>query len=134
MRINVFNSSDEYIKTVDGSEAQVLVNVGETESYIEIDEGVDIPDTFMTSQDQIDKHEKVARVDNILVTVGGNLFNGNNFSQDRMTSAIHAADIMGTAELQWKLADNTIATVPLNELKEALVLSINELSNIWLGT
>jgi len=122
------------MKTIEGSESQVLANVGETESYIEIYEDGDTPNTLMISQDQIDKHEKVARVDNILVTVGGNIFNGNNFSQDRMTSAIHAADIIGTTELQWKLADNTIATVPLNELKEALVLSINELSNIWLGT
>ena len=134
MRINVFNSSNEYVKTVDGSEAQVLANVGETESYIEIEEGVDTPNTPTISQDQIDKHEKIARVNNILVTVGGNIFNGNNFSQDRMTSAIQAADIMGTADLKWKLANNTIATVPIHELKEALVLSINKLSDIWLGT
>jgi hypothetical protein len=50
-----------------------------------------------------------------------------------MTSAILSAGALNITQTQWKLADNTIATISLDELKEALALSIQAVSQIILG-
>jgi hypothetical protein len=73
-------------------------------------------------------------VESILVEVGtGKVFDGDEKSQDRMMRAINIAAISGITETKWKLADNSVQTVTLEELKEALVLSGIEMSKIWLA-
>ena len=79
------------------------------------------------------KENKVATVLQItVVTSTGKVFNGDETSQDRMVRAINIATITGLTETQWKLADNSIVTVTLDELKEALALAGQEMSRIWL--
>ena len=75
----------------------------------------------------------IPSVNNIKVTTtSGKVFDGNETSQDRMVRAINIASISGQTETQWKLADNTIVMVTLDELKEALTLAGQEMSRIWL--
>ena len=75
----------------------------------------------------------IPSVNNIKVTTtSGKMFDGNEKSQDRMVRAINIASISGQTETQWKLADNTIVMVTLDELKEALALAGQEMSRIWL--
>ena len=75
----------------------------------------------------------IPSVNNIKVTTtSGKVFDGNETSQDRMVRAINIASISGQTETQWKLADNTIVMVTLDELKEALMLAGQEMSKIWL--
>lgn len=62
----------------------------------------------------------------------GNTFDGDETSQDRMVRAIQVAAVSGQTETQWKLADNTIVTLTLDELKEALALAGQKMSRIWL--
>ena len=79
------------------------------------------------------KRLKVNNVATILVTtISGKVFDGDEKSQDRMARAIQVAAITGQVETSWKLADNTIVTVSLDELKEALTLAEQEMSRIWL--
>lgn len=76
---------------------------------------------------------KKTLVSRLKVTItSGKVFDGNEISQDRMVRAIQIAAITGLTETQWKLADNTIVTVSLDELKEALALAGQEMSRIWL--
>ena len=79
---------------------------------------------------------KVARakaVSEIIVeTTSGLVFDGDEDSQNRMTRAI----ALGTSDedtTEWKLADNTLAIVPVSELKEALYLAGIRQTAIWMG-
>jgi hypothetical protein len=67
-----------------------------------------------------------------ITTTSGKIFDGDEASQDRIMRAIQIAAITGLTETQWKLTDNAIVTVSLDELKEALSLSGQEMSRIWL--
>jgi len=94
--------------------------------------------TINTSVPYYDVHKylkeiKEAAVNKLTVTTtSGKVFDGDEKSQDRMARAINIANITGDTETQWKLADNTIVMVTLDELKEALMLAGQEMSKIWL--
>ena len=80
------------------------------------------------------KNLLLAKINRIKVTTSSNkTFDGNEVAQDRMARAINIANITGDTETQWKLADNTIVTVTLDELKEALNLAGKKMSEIWLN-
>ena len=90
-------------------------------------------DYFLSERLAADKIRKEDDISNLVVTIStGKEFDGDEVSQERMVRAIQTADITGLTETQWKLADNTIVTVTLDELKEALALSAQEMSRIWL--
>ena len=79
------------------------------------------------------KRLKVGNVSKLQVTTStGKIFDGDETSQDRMVRAIQIASITGLTETQWKLANNEIVMVSLDELKEALALAGQEMSRIWL--
>ena len=79
------------------------------------------------------KAERQAIVDSITVTVSsGKVFDGNEESQSRMSRAIQAAEIAGIQSTDnWVLANNVPTTVTLEELKEALVLSMQAMGAVW---
>jgi hypothetical protein len=77
---------------------------------------------------------KVARakaVDNIVVTVNGKSFDGDETSQTRMARAIIALQATNTPTIRWVLHDNTAAIVTVAELVQALALSGAEQSALW---
>jgi len=78
---------------------------------------------------------KAARADQIaaitVTTSGGNVFDGDERSQDRMSRALAAMDDADT--LPWVLADNSVAVVGRSELREALRLAGAEMAAIWVG-
>ena len=81
--------------------------------------------------DILRKTEKEYRLQNIVVTtINGNEFDGNDLSQSRMVSAIMSAKASGKFELQWKLANNKIVLIQIEELEEALALSIDKVGEI----
>ena len=65
-----------------------------------------------------------------VTTTNGNTFDGNETARGNMTSAILASEVIGMTEATWKLADNTEVLVTIDELKEALALSIQEVGRI----
>jgi hypothetical protein len=80
------------------------------------------------------KIAKVARneaVEAIVVTTtSGKAFDGDEVSQGRMARAIAASDAGDTTV--WMLADNTPASVTREELKEALRLSGDAQTSLWI--
>ena len=82
----------------------------------------------------IKKQEKYYAIDNVIVTTtAGNKFNGEDKSQGRMTSALLAAEVLGKTEENWKMADGNIKLIKIEELKEALALSILEVGRLIKG-
>jgi hypothetical protein len=83
---------------------------------------------------RLTKQAKIEALASIKVTItSGKVFDGRDIDQQRMVSAIIASSVINIAETQWKLADNSIVTVSLDELKEALALSIKAIGNIVVG-
>lgn len=76
------------------------------------------------------KSERAAAIQNIKVTTkSGNVFDGNEISQSRLSRAI---SVMTDSDLiNWVLADNSIASVKKSELQEALKLANTEMSRLW---
>lgn len=74
------------------------------------------------------KDEKLRTL--VVTTTNGNTFDGNIDARVNMLSAIQSAELIGKTEENWKLADNNIVSITINELKEALALSIQEVGKI----
>ena len=78
------------------------------------------------------KQDKILAVSQIKVTTeSGKVFDGGEVSQNRMSRAVTASNAGDTT--QWKLADNTQATVTHEEFKEALLLSGEAMTAIWMA-
>mgnify|MGYP003586195045 FL=1 len=99
----------------------------------------------MPSQEELDKinldnlkvelkSAKLIALDNIVVDVDGKLFDGNETARLNIMSAIQASELIRLNETGWKLADNTVVLVNLDELKMALALSIQEVGRIVMVT
>jgi len=67
-----------------------------------------------------------------VTTSSGRVFDGDEVAQNRMNRAITGLVRLGIPTIQWKLFDNTVATVTVDELGEALALSGMEQSRIWM--
>jgi hypothetical protein len=75
------------------------------------------------------KEERAEYVSKIVVEVDGMLFDGDETSQDRMARSIVALNDEET--VQWVLADNTIAQVTREQLREALRKAGMAQTAIW---
>lgn len=76
------------------------------------------------------KQERAQEVAGIIVTtVTGRSFDGHEDAQNRMSRAITGME--DTDEILWVLADNTPAMVGKSELKEALRLSSQAQTELW---
>lgn len=74
---------------------------------------------------QLAKATKQEALATLTVTTSlGNEFDGNETARNNMLSAIQASTFTGTTETNWRMADNAVVEVTLDELKEALTLSI----------
>ena len=83
------------------------------------------------SESVLKQTEKNYRLQTIVVTTqNGNTFDGNETARNNMMSAVMSAELINKTEKYWKLADNSTKLVSLDELKEALALSIQEVGNI----
>lgn len=65
-----------------------------------------------------------------VITTSGKVFDGNEASITRMLAAIASSEFLGVTVANWKLADNTMVLVTLNEVKEALALAIQRVGEI----
>lgn len=77
------------------------------------------------------KKEALANI--TVITTNGNTFDADDVGRASMNEAIASADFLGLTENNWKLADNTVALIGLDELKEALALGIQAKGAIILG-
>ena len=87
---------------------------------------------FETAQDAVAaKKLRDTAVAAIKVTVNGKAFDGDEVAQGRMARAVAVAVITGINTCQWKLADNTVASVTVDELRQALSLSLQAQGDLW---
>lgn len=75
------------------------------------------------------KEKRASIVASIIVEVDGMKFDGDETSQDRMARSIVALNDGET--VQWVLADNTIAQVTKEQLRQALRLAGEAQTAIW---
>lgn len=73
---------------------------------------------------------KASALANIKVTVNGKEFDGHTEARANMGHAIMLAGITSQTSTEWKLADNTFATVTVAELQQALLLSLTKYGEI----
>ena len=76
------------------------------------------------------KRAKNDALTKIVVEVDGKSFDGNETARLNMVSAIQTSELLGVTENAWKLADNTTEIVTVDELKQALAFSIQEVGRI----
>lgn len=76
------------------------------------------------------KHERAALVDAITVQVGEHVYQGDELSQSRMARFV-AASTSDNEVVEWTLADNTVATITVCQLREALRLAGLRQAAIW---
>jgi len=77
------------------------------------------------------KQQRQAAVDSITVTVNGKIFDGDEVSQTRMARAIIGIQAAQVESLVWTLADNTVTSVTVAELTEALILAGQAQAALW---
>ena len=96
-----------------------------------------VPEEIVKTPEELLQEAKAARqnlVDNIVVvTQSGKSFDGDEASQGRIARAIVALQAMNQPSTQWVLSDNTIVDVPVAELVEALALSGQEQTRLWMA-
>lgn len=68
-----------------------------------------------------------------ITTASGKSFDADETSQTRMTRVLAAADAIGQPDASWSwvLADNTVATITVAEVREALALAMQAQSDVW---
>lgn len=80
------------------------------------------------------KTERTEAVSRITVEVDGLVFDGDEKAQDRMTRAITmftSSGLPADTTTSWVLADNTVAQVTIGQLAQALLLSGQKQSELW---
>lgn len=76
---------------------------------------------------------KEEALNSITVTISsGKVFDGRDKDIVRMMAAIQASEFIGGTTTFWKMADNSISEITLNELKEAQSLAIQEIGRVIL--
>ena len=128
-KIKIFDKDGEYRTTVYGDRMQCLANVQEDETFEEVPE----VDFGSLPINLADKREVLIR-SLVVESFKGNIFDADERSQERMARAILVMRQQGAPTTSWKLNNNEIVTVTLEELEDVLVKASLETSNIWLTT
>lgn len=91
------------------------------------------PDPEPTEEELLEqaKEERAKQVAAIKVTVGDKVFDGDEISQSRMARALEVATITGMQSTVWVLADNTVAEVTVDEMKQALSQAMLKMGELW---
>ena len=126
------NQNNVYAYELDGSQDHLIgdkVAMTAEEEYIHLNPA--------KTQEQLDAEAKQAKESALnsikVTTLSGKVFDGRDKDQVRMIAALQASAITGITETPWKLADNTVAMVSLDELKEALAMSIMAVGEVIIG-
>jgi hypothetical protein len=85
----------------------------------------------LSLEDYIAKSTRKFLVDNIVIEVDNMLFDGNEDSQRRLSSAIEAMTSEDINTILWKLHDNSIVEVTIDQLKRAHNKAILKQSQLW---
>lgn len=96
-----------------------------------------VPEAAQTTEEiaaylrDLKKEARTKKVSEIVVDVGGLLFDGDETSQNRMARTVVAMQTAGVTSIPWTLADNTIVEATVDNLIEALLKSGQAQSAMW---
>lgn len=123
------NEQGNYVSfTIDAEEYKQWLEAGNTPEP-------EFTQEELTAQEQAKlKQAKAQALTQIVVEVEDMSFDGNETARLNMISAIQASELLGQTESPWKLADNSVQTVTIAELKQALALAIQEVGRIVMVT
>lgn len=79
------------------------------------------------------KATKEEALNSVTVEVSGKVFDGRAKDQINILAAIQSAELLGETSTEWKLADNSLYVVTIDELKMVLALSIQKVGQIIKG-
>ena len=77
------------------------------------------------------KAERQSAIDTLTVTVDDMVFDGDETSQTRMARAIVVMQASSIPTISWVLHDNTVATVTVTQLTQALAAAGAEQARLW---
>jgi hypothetical protein len=77
------------------------------------------------------KRIRAEQVGTIIVEVDGMPFDGGEHAQARMAHAIKASEILGRSSVIWVLANDDVATVTIEQLKEAFAKAVDAMGELW---
>ena len=92
---------------------------------------VAIPEKTKEELLQIAKNSRKSAIDNVVVTVDGMEFDGNEISQERMSRVISV--LKDNESILWVLHNNTVASVTKEQLQSALRLAVQEQTLLWIS-
>ena len=94
---------------------------------------IEEPDPEPTEEELLQKAKalRAAQVAAIQVTVDGMVFDGDETAQTRMARALEVASITGMESTVWVLADNSVATVTVAQLQQALSKAMLQMGELW---
>lgn len=77
------------------------------------------------------KAQRQSAIDTLTVTIDGMVFDGDETSQTRMARAIVVMQAASIPTISWVLHDNTVATVTVTQLTQALAAAGAEQARLW---
>jgi hypothetical protein len=119
-----------YIETVTNTDND---SVSYKYEQVEVDKSMceeAIAITVDKTKKRLAKEARTLALNTIVVEVNGKVFDGNEKARLNMLSALQAAQVTDMESTDWKLADNTVAEVTVDELKEALTKAIQAVGSI----
>ena len=128
-KIKIFGKDGEHRTTVYGDRIQCLANVQEGETFEEVSEV-----SFSSLPLNLADKREILIQSLVVESFAGNIFDADERSQERMARAILVMRQEGVPTTSWKLNNNEIVTVTVEELEDVLVKASIETSNIWLTT
>lgn len=108
---------------------QCLANVQDDETFEEVSEV-----SFSSLPINLADKREVLIQSLVVESFMGNIFDADERSQERMARSILVMKQQGVPTTSWKLNNNEIVTVAVDELEDVLVKASIETSNIWLTT
>ena len=127
--INIVESSAEFAESQGWIDADGL-SIGDIKTatgFIAPEKIID--DAALREAEKIQRDITTAKI--LVTTAAGNVFNGDEISQNRLSRAILALQLTGTLTTHWVLANNVATEVGVPELAEALALSGAAQTALW---
>ena len=127
--INIVESSAEFAESQGWIDADGL-SIGDIKTatgFIAPEKIID--DAALREAEKIQRDITTAKI--LVTTAAGNVFNGDEVSQNRLSRAIMALQLTGTLTTHWVLANNVATEVGVPELAEALALSGAAQTALW---
>lgn len=99
--------------------------------YKELPDPEKTPEEVAKYNISISKKVRDAKVASLSVDVDGMVFDGDETAQTRMLNAVRGLELSGDRVVNWVLADNTVRSVTIEQLKRAFSKANKQTRDCW---